>query len=231
MVNRPRASVVRCRDTRVSKEVAVTTAPARGWLSGPVTVPVMISVVVPTCASAGCAAAIATSTTIPKRRRGRSSSRTIRATTRGRLILASRSWFRCRSRRGCPEELGHVRSRRCRPRERGQTECLGREPQRALVLIPGGGPVIPLRLGAHAHPHDPSPSAGRVILGFIEDDDQQAVPSKLRARDQPWDGGSEPLVRGVERATVAPNRSEEHTSELQSQSNLVCRLLLEKKKK
>src|SRR2546430_3734123 len=32
---------------------------------------------------------------------------------------------------------------------------------------------------------------------------------------------------------VAPpaDRSEEHTSELQSQSNLVCRLLLEKKKK
>src|SRR2546427_8050975 len=30
---------------------------------------------------------------------------------------------------------------------------------------------------------------------------------------------------------VARHRSEEHTSELQSQSNLVCRLLLEKKKK
>src|SRR2546427_6931210 len=30
---------------------------------------------------------------------------------------------------------------------------------------------------------------------------------------------------------TAPGRSEEHTSELQSQSNLVCRLLLEKKKK
>src|SRR5688572_16042597 len=30
---------------------------------------------------------------------------------------------------------------------------------------------------------------------------------------------------------VDPFRSEEHTSELQSQSNLVCRLLLEKKKK
>src|SRR5256886_9537109 len=29
---------------------------------------------------------------------------------------------------------------------------------------------------------------------------------------------------------VPTNRSEEHTSELQSQSNLVCRLLLEKKK-
>src|SRR2546427_630864 len=31
--------------------------------------------------------------------------------------------------------------------------------------------------------------------------------------------------------TEASDRSEEHTSELQSQSNLVCRLLLEKKKK
>src|SRR5688572_32951595 len=30
---------------------------------------------------------------------------------------------------------------------------------------------------------------------------------------------------------VVDRRSEEHTSELQSQSNLVCRLLLEKKKK
>src|SRR2546430_2982780 len=31
-------------------------------------------------------------------------------------------------------------------------------------------------------------------------------------------------------AEVGPFRSEEHTSELQSQSNIVCRLLLEKKK-
>src|SRR2546430_6836635 len=30
---------------------------------------------------------------------------------------------------------------------------------------------------------------------------------------------------------IVDDRSEEHTSELQSQSNLVCRLLLEKKKK
>src|SRR2546427_6618141 len=33
------------------------------------------------------------------------------------------------------------------------------------------------------------------------------------------------------RIIIDNNRSEEHTSELQSQSNLVCRLLLEKKKK
>src|SRR2546427_7028525 len=35
----------------------------------------------------------------------------------------------------------------------------------------------------------------------------------------------------AERCADGRERSEEHTSELQSQSNLVCRLLLEKKKK
>src|SRR5256886_4566827 len=43
-----------------------------------------------------------------------------------------------------------------------------------------------------------------------------------------------PCLRSSETAacptTPVPPRSEEHTSELQSQSNLVCRLLLEKKK-
>src|SRR5688572_32840442 len=40
------------------------------------------------------------------------------------------------------------------------------------------------------------------------------------------------LVRGSSANRTVPNwRSEEHTSELQSQSNLVCRLLLEKKNK
>src|SRR5438270_3325918 len=39
-------------------------------------------------------------------------------------------------------------------------------------------------------------------------------------------------LKGKTEYSVLPfNRSEEHTSELQSQSNLVCRLLLEKKKK
>src|SRR5256886_8042188 len=36
---------------------------------------------------------------------------------------------------------------------------------------------------------------------------------------------------GDSRSVSVGSRSEEHTSELQSQSNLVCRLLLEKKKK
>src|SRR5688572_31570632 len=37
--------------------------------------------------------------------------------------------------------------------------------------------------------------------------------------------------RRARRTVIGEGRSEEHTSELQSQSNLVCRLLLEKKKK
>src|SRR4051812_49542986 len=40
----------------------------------------------------------------------------------------------------------------------------------------------------------------------------------------------QPQVRHEQEATVR-DRSEEHTSELQSHVNLVCRLLLEKKKK
>src|SRR2546426_7004542 len=51
-------------------------------------------------------------------------------------------------------------------------------------------------------------------------------------------GEASARVRGPERAAAhrrarprRPRRSEEHTSELQSPCNLVCRLLLEKKKK
>src|SRR2546427_7452672 len=43
--------------------------------------------------------------------------------------------------------------------------------------------------------------------------------------------GNPPWVRGERLPAQVRERSEEHTSELQSQSNLVCRLLLEKKKK
>src|SRR2546430_11289206 len=44
---------------------------------------------------------------------------------------------------------------------------------------------------------------------------------------RPTGTGGGNLSSGV----ISSSRSEEHTSELQSQSNLVCRLLLEKKKK
>src|SRR2546430_5249146 len=59
---------------------------------------------------------------------------------------------------------------------------------------------------------------------------------ELRQRNQVF---SSLIARGLRPASMAAQggaergvieRSEEHTSELQSQSNLVCRLLLEKKK-
>src|SRR3712207_7150744 len=39
-----------------------------------------------------------------------------------------------------------------------------------------------------------------------------------------------PSGRSIQTQGITPNRSEEHTSELQSRQYLVCRLLLEKKK-
>src|SRR2546430_6863700 len=54
-----------------------------------------------------------------------------------------------------------------------------------------------------------------------------------RRRARNADGGTSRLRRQRTAGILANSvrRSEEHTSELQSQSNLVCRLLLEKKKK
>src|SRR2546427_7170002 len=65
----------------------------------------------------------------------------------------------------------------------------------------------------------PALGAGRAVAG--------ARDCGRRARREP---GLVPAARHRVPAR-AQRRSEEHTSELQSQSNLVCRLLLEKKKK
>src|SRR2546430_5006447 len=59
------------------------------------------------------------------------------------------------------------------------------------------------------------------------------VHGAARAREGPVRAARGPgarVLRGY-RHRAHHRRSEEHTSELQSQSNLVCRLLLEKKKK
>src|SRR2546427_7793217 len=55
---------------------------------------------------------------------------------------------------------------------------------------------------------------------------------RLRIEGQDKHAEGKPSHDHLERSNETDiNRSEEHTSELQSQSNLVCRLLLEKKKK
>src|SRR5438132_7148997 len=56
--------------------------------------------------------------------------------------------------------------------------------------------------------------------------------SQDRDRDEPRGYGARaaPQAAGWRARAVHDSRSEEHTSELQSHSDLVCRLLLEKKK-
>src|SRR2546430_7476117 len=76
-----------------------------------------------------------------------------------------------------------------------------------------------------------------VVLGVDVDADEVGVQPRRRGgqRTPPLAGdvaqGSGPVAADVPAEAPGPvDRSEEHTSELQSQSNLVCRLLLEKKK-
>src|SRR2546427_6767096 len=65
----------------------------------------------------------------------------------------------------------------------------------------------------------------------------ELVPARARAQPallaalEPDRGEARSMKRLGLLAVIVAARSEEHTSELQSQSNLVCRLLLEKKKK
>src|SRR5258708_13586013 len=65
------------------------------------------------------------------------------------------------------------------------------------------------RSGADQSPHRPAPTTRPTVMRSIA----------WLAPSLPWS-----------RAQAQPERSEEHTSELQSPDHLVCRLLLEKKK-
>src|SRR2546427_2394366 len=66
------------------------------------------------------------------------------------------------------------------------------------------------------------------------DDEKRLRPGRHRVGQRGVRGLVGQVLRAGEESQERPallGRSEEHTSELQSQSNLVCRLLLEKKKK
>src|SRR5688572_33464484 len=69
---------------------------------------------------------------------------------------------------------------------------------------------------------------------LVKSRDAMIVADQLLYSSNPTDETAPGMHRAlIERIFAAKElgRSEEHTSELQSQSNLVCRLLLEKKKK
>src|SRR5260221_10644209 len=70
---------------------------------------------------------------------------------------------------------------------------------------------------------DRAPYAGGVALPSLR-------PSRTAPASVPRLRQRGPAAAGLRDATAGARRSEEHTSELQSHSDLVCRLLLEKKK-
>src|SRR5688572_32163553 len=62
------------------------------------------------------------------------------------------------------------------------------------------------------------------------DDGKELLAREIASRADDPRGATPPPPATQAADGVGATRSEEHTSELQSQSNLVCRLLLEKKK-
>src|SRR2546430_9834816 len=81
-----------------------------------------------------------------------------------------------------------------------------------LLLI--GSQVIRFRRLGYPGPHPPDADATKRMGSLIPSADIASL-TQLRSDGSPRD-------------LIQLSRSEEHTSELQSQSNLVCRLLLEK---
>src|SRR6266478_7867630 len=107
------------------------------------------------------------------------------------------------------------------PAVTGQADSTGR-PTAGRVLADGAG------AGHHHARHYTANPAVRHLPGPLASLRGHGDGDLRRLRR----GGARNLAAG--RAVLGPGRaqarSEEHTSELQSQSNLVCRLLLEKKK-
>src|SRR2546430_12356695 len=71
-------------------------------------------------------------------------------------------------------------------------------------------------------------------IEVVDPDDFVPPPDQRLAHvgaDEPRGPGDQDPQAHLQTSVRKYSRSEEHTSELQSQSNLVCRLLLEKKKK
>src|SRR5690606_41551378 len=89
---------------------------------------------------------------------------------------------------------------------------LGQAGKPEHILSPHGIPVVHCNRGGQVTYHGP----GQVVLYTLVDLRRQGV----FVRD---------FVAMLEQAVLDLLRSEEHTSELQSRENLVCRLLLEKK--
>src|SRR5690606_4415554 len=114
-----------------------------------------------------------------------------------------------------------------------QTE---RHEKKAIGRIRRSGPTTDLSGTAVAgfHTETTAVEAAHLSGCHLQIDKDKEVPFSTTAQATgPLGGGEATTDRKVCRAglSIGSLRSEEHTSELQSRENLVCRLLLEKKKK
>src|SRR5690606_13554702 len=102
--------------------------------------------------------------------------------------------------------------------------CIIEEEGRTIVLLPGPPSELKPMFEETVMPYLASKADHRLesvyvrIFGIGEAEVETALMDLI-------DGQTNPTI-----ASYAKDRSEEHTSELQSRENLVCRLLLEKKK-
>src|SRR3989449_9869531 len=90
-----------------------------------------------------------------------------------------------------------------------------------------GGPVLPVALAARTSVAVGPAEAGVLEVVSARDGRLERVDYK---EGRPAGGGAY-IAGGMRELLASGARSEEHTSELQSRLHLVCRLLLEKKKK
>src|SRR3989454_2134795 len=106
---------------------------------------------------------------------------------------------------------------------------------RALVFVAAG--ALALEAGAQAFPAKPlrlvvgypPGGSGDFLTRLIADEMSKDLGTAVIVDNRPGAGGNI-AAELVARASADGDRSEEHTSELQSPCNLVCRLLLGKKK-
>src|SRR2546427_3329877 len=97
-------------------------------------------------------------------------------------------------------------------------------------MTTGGSPIQPVQeffsIGEVCQLTDLKPH----VLRYWESQFRFLNPAKNRSGNRVYQRREIELIMLVKHLLYTEKRSEEHTSELQSQSNLVCRLLLEKKK-
>src|SRR5690606_41924235 len=109
-------------------------------------------------------------------------------------------------------------------------------PCRARSYVPGAHRALlsfPTRRSSDLHL---VPLAPRVVellgeLRRLTGHGALLFPHRVRPREPMGDSTLLAAMARVGFGDFTPHRSEEHTSELQSRENLVCRLLLEKKKR